>query len=197
MLVRCWVLLKSLINKKRGSAYPITFNVKFILLASRAPSFHNFRGQLIRDLLVLGYEVHLVAPDIEDEAGWQRRFSSSRVFIHSVPLQRTGLSPWRDARAFWHYFRLFKRIGPSAVLAYTVKPVVYGLLAAGLAGVPKRFALITGLGVAFTLADQKGFKQRLMSFLVPRLYKTALKRASLVFFQNPDDEAVFKRRGLV
>src|SRR5690625_1489313 len=171
--------------------------MKFALLSSCADTFSNFRGQLISDLLNLGYEVHLIGPEMKNGDWWRRRFFSDKVFIHNVPLQRTGLNPWRDIRTLWCLYHLLKDIRPDYLLAYTVQPVVYGILAAWLARVPKRFALITGLGVAFTLADQKGLKQQLISSVVPYLYKVALKRADLIFFQNPDDQRLFETRGIV
>jgi glycosyltransferase involved in cell wall biosynthesis len=79
------------------------------------------------------------------------------------------------------------------VLSYTIKPVIYGTLAAWLAGVPHRFALITGLGYAFQGCGQRSRLQA----LVQRLYGLALARAQRVFFQNHDDLALFQERGIL
>jgi glycosyltransferase involved in cell wall biosynthesis len=78
-------------------------------------------------------------------------------------------------------------------MGYTIKPVIYGTLAAWLARVPRRFALITGLGYAFQ--EERG-RGRLQA-LVQRLYACALGRADKVFFQNPDDEAMFRQRAIL
>ena len=88
-----------------------------------------------------------------------------------------------------------RRLRPRLVLGYTVKPVVWGILAARLAGVPQRVALITGLGYAFT-GDQRGFRAVLRR-IVRALYGLALRQATLIFFQNPDDQADFARMGLL
>ncbi len=112
-------------------------------------------------------------------------------------MRRTGLNPLADLTALRHLYCLCKQVQPEFVLGYTVKPVVYGILAAWLARVPKRVALITGLGIAFTLDGQRGFKQRVTSALVPWLYKTALRRASLVFFQNPDNQRTFINKKII
>ena len=69
--------------------------------------------------------------------------------VHQVPMLRTGTNPLTDLRTAWSLWRLMRQIAPSMVLGYTIKPVIYGTLAAWLAGVPQRFALITGLGYAF------------------------------------------------
>jgi len=85
-------------------------------------------------------------------------------------------------------FRILRSVRPDAFLAYTIKPVVYGLIAARVAGVPKRFALITGLG--YTFAEERN--GRLVGLIARRLYSVALAGATKVFFQNPDDERLFR-----
>jgi glycosyltransferase involved in cell wall biosynthesis len=87
-----------------------------------------------------------------------------------------------------------RRIRPSHVLGYTIKPVLYGSLAAWLAGVPRRSALITGLGYAFQgQANERGG----LRVLVQWLYGLALRRTHKVFFQNPDDQTLFRSLGLL
>ena len=83
-----------------------------------------------------------------------------------------------------------RRVKPDYSLGYTIKPVIYGSLAASLSGVPRRFALITGLGYAFT--GEQNFKRGLVQKLVRKLYSLSFRRTEKVFFQNPDDEALFR-----
>lgn len=84
---------------------------------------------------------------------------------------------------------------PDVVLSYTAKPVIYGTLAAALAAVPKRFSLITGLGYAFT-GQARGLRAGIKAVLM-MLYRSALARSSLTFFQNPDDLALFRQLDLL
>jgi glycosyltransferase involved in cell wall biosynthesis len=88
-----------------------------------------------------------------------------------------------------------RAVRPDAVLGYTIKPVIYGTIAARLARVPRRFALITGLGYAFT-GEATG-KRKMIQQMARRLYALALGKAERVFFQNPDDEALFRQLNLV
>jgi hypothetical protein len=67
-----------------------------------------------------------------------------------VPLARTGLNPLVDLRSLMSLARLMRRIRPDVFLGYTIKPMIWGFLAARLSGVSCRIALITGLGYAFT-----------------------------------------------
>jgi glycosyltransferase involved in cell wall biosynthesis len=89
---------------------------------------------------------------------------------------------------------LFTELKPDLFLGYTIKPVVYGSLAAAHAGVPGIYSMITGLGSAFS---GSGIKAALIRRLVIFLYRRALRHNARVFFQNPDDIALFSRMGIL
>lgn len=169
--------------------------MRIAILAGVARSLINFRGPLVKALCDAGLEVHAVAPGLHDDLETRRQLEAWGVITHDVTMQRTGTNPLKDLGGLWSLYRLFREIQPDAVLGYTIKPVIYGTLAAWLAKVPKRYALITGLGYAFT-GDARG-KRALVQWLVRGLYRQALKRADLTFFQNPDDEALFRELGLL
>lgn len=165
--------------------------MKFLLISSFADSLVKFRGPLIDALLARGLEVHVAAPGLLGSSSEvAAELNKKGVFLHSYSLQRTGINPFKDVAAFWELLLLMRDIQPDYVLGYTVKPVIYGSLAAWLSKVPHRFALITGLGYAF-IGEQRGLRARLRS-IIQSLYRFALTRTKLVFFQNPDDEAMFR-----
>jgi len=164
---------------------------RFLIIASLASSLRNFRGSLIRDIRSRGHEVHAAAPGLEADAATRSWLDAQGVICHEVPISRTGLDPRADLRALIALWRLMRRLRPDICLGYTIKPVIWGGLAAWLARVPRRVALITGLGYAFTGAA--GGKRALVRWIVMRLYGASLRRATLVFFQNPDDRDDFRR----
>ena len=169
----------------------------FLLIASYADSLIAFRGPLLDDLLARGVEVHVAVPEVPPGSALRQRLEARGLRVHEVPLRRTGMNPWEDCATLLHLWRLKRRIRPTCVLGYTIKPVIYGSLAASLARVPQRFALITGLGYAF-LGEQGGQGSRnLIRLLVGRLYALALRNTHKVFFQNPDDQALFRLQGLL
>ncbi|MDR5899548.1 glycosyltransferase family 4 protein [Halomonas vilamensis] len=170
-------------------------NRRFLLIAGSSYSLVNFRGPLVQALLKAGLEVHAAAPGLVDDPTTRRQLEAWGVVTHDIPMQRTGLNPLRDLQTLQALYRLIRNIRPEIVLAYTIKPVVYGLLAAQLAKVPKRYALITGLGYAF--AGQESGTRPLVFHSACRLYAAALRKADRVFFQNPDDEALFRELGLL
>ncbi len=173
--------------------------MKFLLIAGLAESLLNFRGPLIAALQACGLQVHVAAPDLPAGHATRLALEARNLAVHNIPMRRTGTNPVADLQTLWALWRLMRLVQPEMVLGYTIKPVVYGSLAAWLAGVPRRFALVTGLGYAFLGGDQagqRGPRARLQA-LVQWLYAVALARVHKVFFQNQDDQALFRQRGML
>lgn len=166
--------------------------MKFLLVAGYSESLIGFRGELINRLLQVNIEVHIACPDIS--LSTREILVKRGVVLHDVPLQRTGTNPIDDLKTLFVLRRIMHHISPDAVLAYTIKPVIYGMLGASLARVPKRFALITGLGYAF-IGPAKGFR-RVIRGIAQTLYRAALAKSDIVFFQNPDDAELFTHMGI-
>ena len=164
--------------------------MKFLMICSYLPSALNFRGKLLEAIQAKGYEIHVFAPDLTDFADELNQLQQLGYQIHEIPMQRTGTNPLKDLNTLMRMYCLIRQIKPDVVLSYTIKPVIYGTLAAWLAGVPKRYALITGLGYAFQNVGSG--KRSLFQKMVYGLYGYALKHADKVFFQNPDDLKLFQ-----
>jgi glycosyltransferase involved in cell wall biosynthesis len=169
--------------------------MKTFVLASFAQSLSVFRGPLLAAMKHSGQEVHVAAPDLVDDARTVAAMHSLGGTCHHVPMERTGLNPFKDAFTLVAAFVVLRRLRPAHFLGYTVKPVVYGTLAAWLARVPHRTALITGLGYVF--GEHAAGSRRLLQHLVRLLYRLALSASTRVIFQNPDDRALFIELGIV
>jgi glycosyltransferase involved in cell wall biosynthesis len=167
----------------------------FLLIGGYAESVVNFRGSLIRALLASGVDVHVAAPGFYSEDGNLIRLQLEKigVKVHEIPLFRNAINPIADLNTLLALWRLMRFLKPSIVLAYTIKPVIYGSLSAWLARVPHRFCLITGLGYSF----QPERHRVLLKLLVQVLYRYALTKVNLIFFQNPDDLGLFKKKGII
>lgn len=163
--------------------------MKFLLVGGFAESLIRFRGPLIDALRQKGAEVHVAAPYLSENEGVKRYFVERGVAIHDIYMKRTGTNPISDLRTLFSIFLVALTVKPKYFLGYTIKPVIYGSIAARLLGVPKRFALVTGLGHAFQENQSRGW----LKSVVEGLYRLALKRVDAVFFQNPDDELLFKK----
>ena len=169
--------------------------MRVLVIAGFADSLLNFRGHLLAAMVSRGLEVHVAAPDLPEGYTLRKQLEGRGLKVHDTPLSRTGVNPLVDLYTLWALRGLMRRIRPDVVLGFTIKPVIYGTLAAWLAGVPRRYALITGLGYAFT-GQACGLRGKVKA-VVQRLYQQALRRAHKVFFQNPDDQALFRQMGLL
>ncbi len=164
--------------------------MKFLIFSNYLPFVLNFRGKLLESIAHKGYEIHILAPNIELYNEDLTKLTNLGYVVHSVPMQRTGTNPIADAKTLSATYKIMKTIKPDFVLSYTIKPVIYGTLAAWLARVPKRFTLITGLGYAFQQIEGNN-KSSLLQRTAHKLYRQALSKAAKVFFQNPDDLKLF------
>lgn len=164
---------------------------KFILVASHPDSLINFRGPLIRALLSKNLEVHVAAPDLDADSSIRSSLESYGVNVHKIYMKRTGMNPISDLKTIFQLWILMKKIKPNYFLGYTHKPVIYGNLAAWMAGVNKQFALITGLGYTFQS------KILWLNHLLQFLYRISMRKVEKVFFQNPDDESLFQNLGII
>jgi glycosyltransferase involved in cell wall biosynthesis len=164
-----------------------------LILSNVARTLTRFRGHLIQQLANSGYAVICCAG--EEDAEVTRTLSEWGVQFIPVRLGRTGMNPLAEFAALVELVLLMRRLRPDIFLGYTIKPVVYGLPAARLAGVPHRFAMITGLGYAFTEGSE--LKRRIARTVARVAYGASLRVARGVIFQNPDDQAYFLGTGLL
>ena len=149
--------------------------MKFLMISSFLPSVLNFRGKLLEAVHSQGFAIHILAPDLQEFPEELKQLQALGYQVHEIPMQRTGTNPVADLKALKAMYRLIGSIQPDYVLSYTIKPVIYGTLAAWLAKVPQRFALITGLGYAFQNVESG--KRSLFQKMVHGLYAQALKHA--------------------
>ncbi|HOV65169.1 MAG TPA: glycosyltransferase, partial [Spirochaetia bacterium] len=153
--------------------------------ANSAWNVFNFRMGLLAALRDAGFSVHLIVP----EDPYAHRLKEAGFKLHIVPIQSKGMNPCADVRTFWAYRRLYRRLRPAVACHFTIKPDIYGGLAAASCGIPS-VNNITGLGYAF-------ISRSLLTRIVQGLYRISQRRAEAVFFQNPDDRELFLHLHLV
>ncbi len=153
---------------------------RILICSSTSWALHNVRRNLIARLVQMGHEVIAAAPT---DAYTQKLVELGCRHV-DLPIDNTGTSIFTDLRLFLRFRRLMAEWRPDLFLGFTVKPNIYGSLAARLARVPA-INNVTGLGSAFAPGS------RLRS-LVIFLYRRALRRAHQIFFQNADDQALFR-----
>jgi glycosyltransferase involved in cell wall biosynthesis len=124
--------------------------------------------------------------------GYEGRVLALGCRFQSIPIAKRALNPAADLRLLWSMYRLYKAEKPDVVHHHTIKPVIYGSVAARMADVPRVINTVTGLGYAFT-----GSAVKWLTKLVEVEYKIALKSSHRTLFMNQADMDLFLERHLV
>ena len=152
-----------------------------LVIAGFAWSLVNFRLELMRRMVANGHRVIAAAPEID--LATATVLGDAGIEPVSVPMQRTGLNPFQDIRTARALHRLIRARRPDVVLPYTMKPIVYGALAARMAGNVPCHPLFTGLGYAFSHDNPTG-KRRAVRTMAILLHRLALGATELGFYYN-------------
>lgn len=169
---------------------------KLVLIGNAAYSMIYFRGELIKALVSHGVQVTTLIPAYTAEERHAVEQLGAQPLTY--PLSRTGINPLLDIQTLLALRSRLLSIKPDVTLAYFAKPVIWGTLAAWLAAVPRRVAMIEGLGFAFTDDGRPpSVKRRLLRLTVTTLYRLALARAHRVLLLNRDDLTELTHLGLV
>ena len=163
-----------------------------IVIGALPESLLNFRGDLIKALVARNYDVTAMAASAE--LAVVSCLNKLGADFRSYPVQRNGLNPRSDLETWRTLRKSFQELQPDVILAYTIKPVVWGGLASRAVPGARFYALITGLGFAF---QGNSPIRQLLSRLVSALYRLALHRANKIIFQNSDNLNEFVARGIV
>jgi len=160
-------------------------NKKILFLSNTSWSLYNFRLGLINELIKNGYKVICCAP--HDKYS-EKLTKQGSVFI-PVKISRKGKNLINDLLLICNLYKIYKKEHPDLILHYTIKPNIYGSIAARLAKV-KCINTITGLGYVF-------IKKNIITIIVKLLYKISFKYPEKIFFQNNDDLKLFLKNKII
>ncbi|HEY0624973.1 sugar transferase [Sphingomonas sp.] len=170
--------------------------MKVLVLASLAYSLVNFRAALLRQMVAEGHEVVACAPD--EDAATIAELSAMGVRFTPVPMDRAGTNPFRDLATLRALIRTIRREAPDICLAYTQKPIIYGGIAARIAGRGTRFfAMVSGLGHVYSEDRPASWPRRMLRRVTSALYRVAVARAAGIFVFNADDAGEMCRQRIV
>ncbi|MDD5473283.1 MAG: glycosyltransferase family 4 protein [Candidatus Methanoperedens sp.] len=169
---------------RRGAASRLLFVV------NDAAFFLSHRLPLAAAAISKGFDVHVAAP----EGCATTAIMDEGLSYHPIPLTRKGVNPWQELGSLIALVSLYRKLKPDIVHHVTVKPVIYGGIAARLAGVPAVVNAVSGLGYVFIA---KGFKAELLRAVVKLGYRIAFSNMNQrIIFQNPEDIATFLKAGI-
>ena len=166
--------------------------MKVMLLSNQARSMFIFWRVLIKAMQAAGMATVCCVPP--GDADSDRDLANLGCQVIHYQLDRKGLNPAADLRTLAQLKKLFATEKPDLIFATTIKPVIYGGIAARMAHVPAFYATITGLGYAF---ERDSAIKKLIGGIAATLYRSGLAGAAGVFFQNREDSALFQNEGLL
>lgn len=155
---------------------------KVLILANSSSGLYDFRNELIREL----QKDRQVLVSVPVESAEKNKCSEIEALgcrIIPTAIDRRGINPITDFKLFLQYRRMLRREKPDLVITYTIKPNIYGGLACAMKKVPY-CVNITGLGTTFQ-------NEGLLRKLVTKLYRMALKKSRVVFFENAANRQIF------
>lgn len=158
---------------------------KILICSNHAWAIHNFRMPLVKFLRNHGFIVEILT----EYDGYEEKFESQVDGIHSLFISRDGINPLIDFFTIVDIYRKLKQINPDYILLFSIKPVIYGSIAARILSI-RSISMITGLGTGFLLDNW-------VTKIVKVLYRIALKDSAAVIFQNSDDKDLFIAENLL
>ncbi|WP_412706342.1 N,N'-diacetylbacillosaminyl-diphospho-undecaprenol alpha-1,3-N-acetylgalactosaminyltransferase [Aeromonas rivipollensis] len=156
-----------------------------VIVANTAWSVFNFRHGLLLRLLNDGYHISVVAPN-DKFSGKLKKIGCDVV---DLPMSAKGVNPFDDIKLVILLYRYYRELKPDFIIHYTIKPNIYGSLAAKMAGIPS-LAITTGLGYTFV-------NDNFIAKIARQLYKIAFRYPKEVWFLNEDDRQTFLKYNLV
>ena len=158
--------------------------MKMMVVSPKNKTVFNFRGELIKEFIKHGYEVVVTGPDqqyVDDIKALGARFIE-------VPFVKDNIGIKGDLEYCDNLCRIMRNEKPDKIFSYTIKPVIYGSIAAGRAGIKEVYPMITGLGRVY---GTDTLKSKVLRIITGILYKKAFKNCKKVIFQNWDDMELF------
>jgi glycosyltransferase involved in cell wall biosynthesis len=165
---------------------------KLMFVVNDAAFFLSHRLPIAEAARQQGYEVHVAVPPARREV---RRIREAGFVFHPIDLSRRGARIDREVAAIGELVTLYREAAPDIVHHVTIKPVLYGGIAARVAEVPAVVSAVSGLGYVFLARGPQAAARR---WAVCQLYRQAFLHGNCrVIFQNPDDVKTFTEEGLI
>lgn len=163
---------------------------KFLIISPKNRTIYNFRGDLIKEIQKKDYEVYVTLPN-EDNI---EKIKELNVKYEIIPLTKHGLNFFEDFKYLFKLSFFIKKIKPDKILAYTVKPIIYGSIANKISNGNNFYSMMTGSGYVFI---SKSFKAKILNFIVKNLYRIAFNYSKKIIFFNNDDLKDFVNKKIV
>lgn len=162
------------------------------VLSSHTPSIFWFRMEMMQEFQKRGW--HVFAVGNEPESEWAEKFHREGIAYRQIDVQRNGVNPLHDLKTLSSIKAVLREIRPDKIFCFQAKTIIYGAIAANALGITEVYPLIAGIGSVF-LDDS--IKARLVRSVLTTEYRYAMRKCPAAFFQNEDDEQVFRHYRII
>ena len=167
-----------------------------LISQNASPGFTIFRKDFIRYLVNQGHQVHAFAIDYTADS--RETVSEFGAIPVDYSLNKSGLNIFKDLKDTWLLSKQLKKIQPDIVFSFFVKPSIYGTIAARIAKVPRRIAMLEGLGYIYTpLKNNFSFKKKILQYAHGLLASIGYAFADKVLFLNQDDPVDLAKKSFI
>lgn len=165
---------------------------KIAVLSSHTPSLFWFRMDMMKSFQSYGYEVYALGNESESE--WTEKFAENGVTYRQINVERNGVNPLHDLKALASIKGVLSEIMPDKIFTFQAKTIIYGGIAANMLGITEVYPLIAGMGSVFLKDD---IKTKAIRQVMIQEYKMGMRLAPIVFFQNIDDEKIYRDNHII
>lgn len=160
--------------------------MRLVFVGNTAWGMYNFRRPVLQYFINKGNEVFVITPK---DVTFQNHLKSIGCKCYTIDIEAKGYNPIKDMKTMWQIRKILKIENPDCCFFYTIKPNIYGSMAAAALNIPY-IPIITGLGYVFLVNN-------LVSKVAKLLYKVAFCKAKQIWFLNQDDANAFKKEKLI
>lgn len=165
---------------------------KIAVLSSHTPSLFWFRMDMMKEFQSLGYKVYALGNECEKD--WKEKFEEYGIVYEKIDVERNGVNPINDLRTLVSIRSTLKKISPDKIFTFQAKTIIYGGIAANQLKIKEVYPLIAGIGSVFLKDD---LKTKIIRKIMIAEYKYSMKTSPVVFFQNHDDEKIFRNNHII
>ncbi|MDC7249526.1 MAG: glycosyltransferase, partial [Sphaerochaetaceae bacterium] len=150
--------------------------MKILIISPKNKTLYNFRGDLIKKIIKIGHKVYATGPNYSNI----EEVNSLGVIFLKIPSKKSSFNIISDITYTIRLINKIKKIKPDLIFSYTIKPMIFGNIAARISKVGVAYTMVTGMGRVF---DNSSWKYKIIKRLLTPFIKFALKKNERVIFQ--------------
>lgn len=163
--------------------------MRIVFLSHLDTNLYLFRLPVMKEMVLRGHEVIALCP----KGVYFDQFEDHGIKAVSYNINRGSLNPFSELITLWNIANILKVLHPDLLHCFTIKPNIYGALAAKWVGIPRLILSVTGMGSFYI---DPSYKSKLIKTIIELLYRIVCRISSKTLFQNHDDLNYFVNQAI-